>query len=205
MAVGYALVALAACSWGTWPLILRSAEHVAPMSAAFESSVLMVVLALVTGPLVLRDRIVRRATALVWLGVGWLGVGDALNAYFFFRAYQTTSVAIAVLTHYLAPLFVALGSPLLLRERPTLQTAVAIGIGFSGSCSCSEPWSAARPHPRGCSAPFSALPALSSMPRTSFLAKRLTAVFSGSEQMFFHCFVAFPSSLSWFRTRSGAR
>ena len=49
--------------------------------------------------------------------MAWLGVGDALNAYFFFEAYQRTSVAIAVLTHYLAPLFIAIGAPLLLRER----------------------------------------------------------------------------------------
>ena len=119
LCVGYTLVALAACSWGTWPLILRAAERIAPMSAAFESSILMFVVACVSGPLVFRDRVRRKATFPEWLGVAWLGVADALNDYFFFAAYQKTSVAIAVLSHYLAPLFVALSAPLVLGERPS--------------------------------------------------------------------------------------
>ena len=43
----------------------------------------------------LRDRLARKATLGEWLGVAWLGVGDAMNAFFFFKAYQRTSVAIA--------------------------------------------------------------------------------------------------------------
>ena len=161
------------------------------MSAAFESSVLMVVILFVSGPLALRDRIARKATLGEWLGVAWLGVGDAMNAYFFFKAYQRTSVAIAVLTHYLAPLFVALGAPLLLRERPSRRAYAAVAIGFGGLVLLLEPWRAAA-HPTGAmGAAFGAASAVFYASNVLF-AKRLAPVFSGSEQMFFHCFVALP-------------
>ena len=190
-AAGYALVALAAVSWGTWPLVLRTAERIAPVSAALESTILMAVVALVSGPLVLRDRIARKATLGEWLGVAWLGVGDAMNAFFFFKAYQRTSVAIAVLTHYLAPLFVAIGAPILLRERPTRRTYVAVAVGFFGLVLLLEPW-------RGASRPTDVSGAMLGAASAAFYAsnvlfnKRLTHVFSGSELMFFHCFVALP-------------
>jgi drug/metabolite transporter (DMT)-like permease len=192
-ALGYGLVVCAAASWGTWPLVLRSAERMAPMSAAFESSILMVVIALVSGPLALRDRVRRKATPMEWLGVAWLGVADAMNAFFFFKAYQRTSVAIAVLTHYLAPLFVAVGAPFLLRERPSRRTYVAVATGFFGLVLLLQPWRATS----GASG-TDALGALFGAASAVFYAsnvlftKRLAGAFSGSEQMFFHCFVAFP-------------
>ena len=190
-AVGYGLVAGAAAAWGTWPLVLRTAERIAPMSAAFESSILMAVILLTSGPLALRDRVARRATAGEWLGVAWLGVGDALNAFFFFKAYQRTSVAIAVLTHYLTPLFVALGAPLLLRERLSGRTYVAAAIGFGGLVLLLEPWNAGS-HPTDLSgALFGATSAVFYASNVLF-TKRLVRAFSGSEQMFFHCFVALP-------------
>jgi drug/metabolite transporter (DMT)-like permease len=188
---GYALVAAAACAWGTWPLVLRSAEHIAPMSAALESSVVMVVIALVSGPLALRDRVPRKASLAQWLGVGWLGVGDAMNAFFFFAAYQRTSVAVAVLTHYLAPLLVAMGAPLLLRERPTGRAFVAVGIGFAGLVLLLEPW---RTGPGPTELTGAVLGAASAFFYASdvLVSKRIAAVFSGSEQMFYHSFVALP-------------
>jgi len=190
-AIGYALVATAAAAWGTWPLVLRSAERIAPMSAAFESSILMAVVGLASGPLVLRDRVARKATAGEWLGVAWLGVGDALNALFFFKAYQRTSVAIAVLTHYLAPLFIAIGAPLLLRERPSRRAYVAVATGFTGLVLLLEPWKAASHATDFSGAVFGAASAAFYASNVLF-TKRLTHAFSGSEQMFFHCFVALP-------------
>ena len=189
--MGYALVAGAATSWGLWPIFLRWAERLSPMSPALESAILMVVLGLVSGPLSLRDRVARKATAIEWVGAAWLGVGDAMNAFFFFRAYQTTSVAVAVLTHYLTPLFVALAAPLLLRERPTARTFASVLIGLAGLALLLQPWNAA-------SRPGDALGALFGATSAVFYAsnvlvtKRLTPAFSGSEQMFFHCLVAIP-------------
>ncbi len=194
-AIGYGLVATAAVAWGMWPLVLRSAERIAPMSSAFESSILMAVIALVSGPLALRDRIARKATRGEWLGVAWLGVADAMNAYFFFRAYQRTSVAIAVLTHYLAPLFVAIGAPLFLRERPSRRTYVAAVTGFAGLVLLLEPWNEAVRPADLIGAAFGAASAFFYASNV-LMTKRLTHAFSGSEQMFFHCFVALPLLLA---------
>jgi drug/metabolite transporter (DMT)-like permease len=130
-ALPYAAVASAAIAWGTWSLILRHAEAIAPMSSAMESTIVMAVLAVVTGVTSLRDRVASRAPFAARMWIVWLGVSDALNVLLFFAAYKIT-VAVAVLTHYLAPIFVAVASPVLLREGVTLRTALAVVGSFVG-------------------------------------------------------------------------
>ncbi len=120
-----------------------------------------------------------------------MGVADAMNDFFFFKAYQRTSVAIAVLTHYLAPLFVAIGAPFLLRERPSRATYGAVAIGFCGLVLLLQPWNAASRPTDSLGALFGAASALFYASNVLF-TKRLAHAFSGSEQMFFHCFVALP-------------
>jgi drug/metabolite transporter (DMT)-like permease len=92
----------------------------------------MFVLTIVSGLFVLRDRNRFRRTGKQWLGMAWLGVGDALNILLFFAAYRATTVAVAVLTHYLTPIFVAIAAPFALRERATLRTGIAVAIAFVG-------------------------------------------------------------------------
>ena len=41
-----------------------------------------------------KDRVKVRARPVHWLGVGWLGIADAMNVALFFAAYQRTTVAI---------------------------------------------------------------------------------------------------------------
>jgi len=185
--VGYVLVAAAATGWGTWPLILRHAE----MPAALQSAVMMTVLMVVSLPLMLRDRVAVRARPVHWLGVGWLGVADALNVVLFFAAYQRTSVAIAVLTHYLTPVFVALAAPLVLRERPQARTYGAVAVSFAGLLLLLQPWDE-RLGPEDLAG--AALGAGSAVFYASnvLVNKRLAPVFSASELMFFHGFVAVP-------------
>ncbi len=194
LAFGYAGVALAAMSWGTWPLILRTAEHLAPISPALESTVLMAVIFAGSAVFVLRDRVAQKATMLQWIGIAWLGVGDALNDYFFFAAYQKTSVAIAVLSHYLAPLFVALGAPLVLRERPTARTYTAVAIAFSGLVLLLQPWSASGHAGDARNVMGAVFGASSAVFYASnvLVNKRLGHAFSASELMFYHCFIALP-------------
>ena len=191
VALGYAGVALAASSWGTWPLILRTAERMAPMSPALESTILMAVIFAGSAIFVLRDRVAQKATVLQWVGIAWLGVGDALNDYFFFAAYQKTSVAIAVLSHYLAPLFVAVGAPFVLRERPTVRTYGAVAIAFAGLVLLLHPWSAAAHAGDTAGAIFGASSAVFYASNV-LVNKRLGHAFSASELMFFHCFIALP-------------
>jgi drug/metabolite transporter (DMT)-like permease len=130
-ALPYAAVAAAAITWGTWSLVLRHAEAIAPMSSALESAIVMAVLTAVSGVLSLRDRSGRRAPFAARAWMVWLGVADALNVLLFFAAYKIT-ISVAVLAHYLAPIFVAIASPFLLRERITPRTALAVVGSFVG-------------------------------------------------------------------------
>lgn len=188
---GYALVAAAAIGWGTWPLILRHA----PMPAALQSAVLMIVLTVGSLPMMRRDRVTVRARPAHWAGVAWLGVGDALNVALFFAAYQRTSVAIAVLTHYLTPIFVALSAPLVLREPLRARTLAAVAISFVGLVLLLQPW---RTDLTSNDLVGAALGAGSAVFYASnvLVNKRLAHVFSGSELMFFHGLVAVPLLLA---------
>jgi drug/metabolite transporter (DMT)-like permease len=124
-------VAFAACAWGTWGLVIRHTEAIGPMPTALQSAIVMVVLTVVTGAASLRDRVPRRASIAGRAWVAFLGVADALNVLLFFAAYKRT-IAISVLTHYLTPVFVAIGAPLVLRERMTVRAAVAVALSFGG-------------------------------------------------------------------------
>lgn len=185
--LGYLLVALAASSWGAWPLIL----HHAPMAPALQAAVAMAVLTIASIPFMLRDRSPVRATRIDWLGLVWLGIGDAANTALFFAAYQRTSVAVAVLTHYLAPIFVAILAPLVLREKARERTFIAVAIAFTGLVLLLEPW---RSSLSASDVIGGALGAGSAIFYASnvLVNKRLAKTFSGSELMFFHGLVATP-------------
>ena len=127
----YAAVALAACAWGTWGLVVRTTDSIAPMPAALESAIVMVVITLVSGVACTWDRVPRRASWRARGWVAWLGVGDAMNILLFFAAYKLT-IAVSVLAHYLTPVLVALAAPLVLREPLTRRTATAIVASFIG-------------------------------------------------------------------------
>lgn len=184
---GYAMVAGAAAGWGTWPLILRNA----PMPATLQSAIVITAVTLAPIPLLLRDRLAVKARLVDWLGIGWLGVSNALNIVLFFEAYQRTSVAIAVLTHSMTPIFVALAAPFVTRERPGAATLVAVGGSFGGLVMLLEPWreGIARGDLVG-----AALGAVSAAFYASNLlvTKVLTPVFSGAEMMVFHGVVGVP-------------
>jgi drug/metabolite transporter (DMT)-like permease len=184
---GYALVAVAACAWGTWPLILKHA----PMAPSLQSAVVMAVLTIVSLPLMLRDRVNARASRGQWLGVAWLGVSDAGNIALFFAAYQRTSVAIAVLTHYLTPIFVALAGPIVLRERATRRTMIAVAVAFTGLVMLLEPWRA-RVDSRDVVGAALGAGSAAFYASNVLTAKRLAPVFSASELMFFHGLVGTP-------------
>jgi drug/metabolite transporter (DMT)-like permease len=127
----YAAVALAACAWGTWGLVIRHTEALGSMPTTLECTIVMAVITAVSGLASVRDRIARPAPWRARACVAWLGVSDAMNVLLFFAAYKLT-IAISVLTHYLTPIFVALAAPLLLRERMTPRTALAIAVSFAG-------------------------------------------------------------------------
>ncbi len=61
-----------------------------------------------------------------------LGVVSLLNTFTYFYAFQNTTIANSVLTHYTAPIIVALLAPFLLKEKIDKKVIAAIIIGTTG-------------------------------------------------------------------------
>lgn len=139
---GYLKVALAASLWGTWSLFFKPAERLHPIAPAVEAFIVFSVILVAVSPSAWRGRPRRRRSARAWAGMVWLGVGDALNALLFFWAMQRASLAVAVLSHYLAPVLIAALSPLVLRERTRRETWIALGVALGGLLLLLEPWRA---------------------------------------------------------------
>ena len=191
---GYAMVAIAACSWGTWRYILLAAERLAPgLDPRVEGAVVMLVTTLFAfAALALEKRDARaRRRALDWAGVAWLGVADALNVVLLFVAYSKTSVPIAVTTHYLAPILVAALAPLVLRERAHPATWLAVAGGFVGLALLLRPWSSAL----GATDVLGAVAGASSAvfyASNVLVNRRLVMRFSAIELMAYHGVIATP-------------
>lgn len=142
---GYAGIALAAASWGTWAVFMRQARQAGPIAPELCTFVVFSVIGVVLAPLALRAtrRRAEKRGGREWTLLGAFGVSDALNCALYFAALQTTTVAVAVLTHYLAPLLVAVGAPLVLGERRRRGTLAAVGIGLFGLALLLAPWNTA--------------------------------------------------------------
>ena len=161
------------------------------MPAALQSAVVVLVQTIVSAPFLLRDRVFVKATRAQWGGIAWLAVADALNIALFFAAYQRTSVAVAVLTHYLTPIFVALAAPRVLGERANPRTLAAVSIAFLGLGALLQPWDTAWSHGTMIGALLGAGSAVFYASNV-LVNKRLAPAFSASEMMFFHGLVATP-------------
>jgi drug/metabolite transporter (DMT)-like permease len=187
----YLAVAGAACAWGTWGLVIRRTEAIAPMSTALESTIVMAIITVTTGLTSLRDRKEARAPWRARAWIAWLGASDAMNVLLFFAAYKLT-ITVSVLTHYLTPILVALAAPLVLRERMTVRSAMAVGISFAGLAAMLAP--AGPEAPSAVVWTSAALGAGSAVFYTSNVVvnKFVAASFSASETMFWHGVVATP-------------
>jgi drug/metabolite transporter (DMT)-like permease len=139
----------------------------------------------------LRDRKDVRAPWRARAWIAWLGVSDAMNVLLFFAAYKLT-ITVSVLAHYLTPIFVALAAPLVLRERMTLRSGLAVGISFVGLSAMLVPSGAEVPSAVVWTS--AALGAGSAVFYASnvLVNKFVAASFSSSETMFWHGVVATP-------------
>lgn len=142
---GSLLIACSASLWGLWSIFYRSAEraaHPARLGAEVEGIVVLGLMGLVLLPRALRDRSHATARSRAdWLRLGFAGVLDGLNFLTFLLAMQRTTVAVAVLTHYLAPLVVALLAPLALGEPWRQRTFGALALALLGLGLLLQPWS----------------------------------------------------------------
>lgn len=152
--IGVVLVTAAAASWGTWSLFLRPTQ----LPATVTSPIIFLVMGVVSLPFALRvpgppSRGARepvagdlRGAAIRWdrTTIGLIAanaVFDALNVLTFFGAMAYTTVAIAVLTHYLAPILIALAAPWIdgVVTRGARPAAV---VALAGLVIILEPWRA---------------------------------------------------------------
>ncbi len=124
------------------PIWVRSIEAYSPLSIVFYRALIGVfplffwIVYTAEGR---RDVSLRRLDAKcrwVLLAVGLSMCGTAVTYYL---AILKTSVAKAVLLHYTAPIYVAIFSPLILKEKNTPLTWFAVGAGFLGTALITEP------------------------------------------------------------------
>ncbi|MDQ3367004.1 MAG: DMT family transporter [Myxococcota bacterium] len=130
------MVTLAAASWGTWSLFLRPTG----LSATVTAPIIFLVMGLAALPFTRQlpaARWDRRAVALLLANTAF----DALNVLTFFAALNYTTVAIAVLSHYVAPILIALAAPFIDRTR-TRGVVPAAAVALAGLVIVLEPWRA---------------------------------------------------------------
>ena len=138
-ALGTGLVLFAAVMWGTWSLWFRPTELSGRTTAPF----VFACITLSSIPLMVRERATRaspiRWTPRVLAMLAAFTVFDALNAATFFHAMTVTTVAVAVLTHDLAPVLVALLAPRVDGVKvPGASLAALLALG--GVTLLLEPW-----------------------------------------------------------------
>jgi DME family drug/metabolite transporter len=123
--MAYWVVALAAVTWGTWPLFLRPAAA-APLPAA----VTVMLLCALPTPFVFRPASLRDRGATVAMAL--FGLSNSLNLSCYFMAIDRGPVSVAIFSHYLAPVLVALTAPWVLKEPRSRRALVALPIILGG-------------------------------------------------------------------------
>ena len=182
MLAGLLMVTLAAASWGTWSLFLRPAG----LPATISTPIIFLVIGLVLLPAALRAPRVRWDRKALALLAGYAAL-DALNVVTFFAAIERTTVALAVLTHYLAPIIVALAAPWIDRV-PSRGVLPAAAVALAGLAIMLEPWRA----PAAGAAAGAALGVISAFCYAGnvFVIGRVTARIGAVRAMSYHSLVA---------------
>lgn len=135
------MACIAATLWGTWPLYVHG-QAVSGVSLAFLTLATMALPA----PFVFRRAAIADTGATIALLI--VALADAANVVLYFSALERGPVVVATLTHYLAPLLVALAAPGILGEERSPRALVAaplvlLGLGLvlsSASIGATAPW-----------------------------------------------------------------
>lgn len=123
------LILVAIFLWSSLGILVRAADMTVA-TLMFASSA---VSALVSGALLLTPRYRREVPGLrSLLPLTVVGPISLVNTFTFFYSYKNTTIANAVLTHYTAPVLVALLAPMVLKERLTKQVAAAVAVATLG-------------------------------------------------------------------------
>ena len=129
------MILAAAASWGTWSIFLRP-TGLAPTVTA---PLLLLGVFVFSLPLLRFDGVTPRWDRATWLMLGAYALLDAINVGTFFAAMSVTSVAVAVLTHSVAPVLVALAAPAI-AKRPAPRALPAAVLAVGGLVLLLRPW-----------------------------------------------------------------
>lgn len=174
-------VAGAAASWGLWSLFLRPAD----LPSATAGVLIFVVMGLTALPWAVRaprHAWTRRDVALLAGNT----LCDAANLYCFIAAIAHTTVAIAVLTHYLAPVIVAVTAPWIDRRRTPGAIPAAL-VAVAGLALVLEPWRSG--HGVLVGASYGAASAVCYAGNV-FIVRRLSATIGPARAIAYHSFAA---------------
>ncbi|TCS93148.1 DMT family transporter [Hazenella coriacea] len=126
MRIHYLWVIVALLIWGSVGLFVRWVNLPSEVIVFYR----VIISFLVLGMFLLSKGVKWEKVSWKWLLVS--GLALSLNWVLFFKAIQTTTIANAVLSYNLAPVFVTLLSPWVLRERIEKKTWLAMGIAMVG-------------------------------------------------------------------------
>lgn len=185
--LGSLRIAAAASLWGLWPLWVRWSGQ-----GAATATVALLVAGLGGLPFALAGPPKARRPPHAWLLMAVLGLTDACNAGAYFRALSCGAVAPAALSHYLAPVLVALAAPFLLREPRARRTAPALLVALLGTALLitSGPGSGnAAPGSYGCALAWGGASALF-YAGSILSSRRLSSHFSPAEILSYHAILS---------------
>ena len=130
-------VLVAAAAWGSWSLFLRPTG----LPGTVTAPLLLFGVFLVSLPLTLRDPVKPKWDRAAVVALLAYAACNATNVVTFFSAMSTTSVAVAVLTHSVAPVLVAIAAPFVdgTRARWTIPAAL---LALAGLTLVLAPWRA---------------------------------------------------------------
>lgn len=128
---GALAVATAASLWGLWPLWVQAGDRAAATALGVMGLTVLPAAFLEARGARVEGR--PRWGPRVVAGLLLLGVLNTLNAWLYFRALAVGPVALAAITHYLAPILVALAAPLVVGEPRSRRTPLALVLALGGT------------------------------------------------------------------------
>jgi DME family drug/metabolite transporter len=182
---GVVAVLAAAASWGSWSLFLRPTE----LPGTVTSPLLLFGVFVLSMPLLRLERRQPTWTRGTLAMLVLYAVLNATNVAAFFSAMSTTSVAVAVLTHSVAPVLVAVLAPFIEGTKSPRAIPAAV-LALAGLTLVLEPW---RPEARSGDVVLGAgLGLLSAMAYASavFVLSRLVIRIGGVRAMGYHSLLA---------------
>jgi len=135
-ATGGVMVVAAAVMWGTWTLFLRYAG----VTGIVSTPIVFATMAIAGLPLSIGEPR-GRWDRVTWLLVFVNALLDVVNVACYFTALDRTTVQIAVLSHYAAPILVALAAPYVDKVATPGARPAAI-VALAGLAVVLEPWQA---------------------------------------------------------------